>query len=191
MRENRLVDSLHKRLGELCVGRTVQLVTHWGGDADSIGSSYVLSKLIKSRYGAIMTAIFIPENPTSHSKAIMSRLGFSEGLLARPDLYIAVDVGSEEQLGGMMDVIRTSGAPILLVDHHLREPKADSKTEYFTSDRYQSTAEMIYDLAEHVGYTLDTYDATALFLGIYYDTARLAVADGETAAKICALLRHG
>ena len=191
MRDERLVERLHRRLGEACRGKTVALISHWGGDADSIGSSYVLSRLVKSIYGAVDTVFKIPDEPTTYAKAVMSKLGFTEGVLSNPDLYIAIDVGSEEQLGDLRDVIIYSGVPVILIDHHIHEITDNTRTEYYTSDIYQATSEIIYDLAQYAGWSLDRLDATALFLGIYYDTARLSVADGETAVKICSLLESG
>jgi len=191
LRDERLVERLHRRLGEVCRGKNIALISHWGGDADSIGASYVLSRLLKSHYGGLDTVFKIPDEPTTYAKAVMSKLGFREGALSSPDVYIAVDVGSEEQLGDLRESILSSRAPVILIDHHLHEENRKIRVEYYTSDLYQATCEIVYDLTRYVNWNLDKMDATALFLGIYYDTARLSVADGETAEKVCILLGSG
>ena len=192
MRDSSLIERLDGRLAEVCSGSSVTILSHWGGDADSVGSAYVLSKLLRGRYGASSTGFRIPDSPTSHARAIMAKLGFEESEPEKTDLYIAVDVGSLEQLGEMRDKVLSSGVPILLMDHHLHHDDSSSSViEYFVSDRYQAVSEMVFDLAERVGWRLDLSQSTALFLGLYYDTARLSVADGETARKICQLLSGG
>lgn len=191
MRSPSLISSLHGALRGL-KGLRVAVLTHAGGDPDSIGSAYVLLRMLNRVYGAAETFFQVPLSPTTHSKALLSN--FSLQLfqdISGAEALVALDAGSPEQLGEYMGMLLTLKR-VLVIDHHSETARRYPKdVEVYSSDSYQSVSEIIYELAEHVGYPLDEKEAEALFTGIYYDTVRLSVADGETFKKICALVAKG
>ncbi len=189
MRKPELVSSLSETLRELR-GRRVAILTHAGGDADSIGSAYILSNLLRKNYGAEEVFFKVPGSISTHSKAILSYLEFEISGIEDADTYIVVDAGSPEQLEDHLWIFST-GRDVIVVDHHETSVEAYRGVRLFASDAYQSLCELMYELAEYEGYDLGLREAEALFLGIYYDTVRLSVADEETLSKVCHLAGIG
>lgn len=190
MRDERLILSLSGALQE-AAGRLVGLLTHAGGDPDSIGSAYVLKNILLKAYGARGVAFTIPGSPSTHSRALLNYLGLDVGDIERAEIFVVVDAGSPQQLEEYSRILG-EGVRIIVVDHH--ETSAEAYGEgaaLYASTAYQSVCEMVYELAEHVGYRLGLREAEALFLGIYYDTVRLSVADEESLRKVCRLAEMG
>ncbi|MEM0443492.1 MAG: DHH family phosphoesterase [Candidatus Caldarchaeum sp.] len=188
MRDLRMMKELHRALVDLTRLKRVQILSHWGGDADSVGSSYVLSRLLTNNYESLETGFMIPEEKSSHVEAIMNYLGMGERRLSRPDVYLLVDVGSLNQLGSLQDAVLSSGSKMITIDHHLTDGE-DRQDLCFASPNYLATAEIVYDLMEYLGMDVSGKEAEALFLGIYYDTVRLSVADRELSGKAAKLLK--
>jgi nanoRNase/pAp phosphatase (c-di-AMP/oligoRNAs hydrolase) len=189
MRDLNLIRKLHGSLAAHVPGKKAQILTHWGGDADAVGSSYVLKRLLENIYTASDVGFIVPEDPSSHTAVIMRLLGLSEKLVADPDLYILVDVGSMNQLGPYRETVVESGKPVISIDHHLPIDAAET-TLSIASTKYQATAEILYDLVDYLELDLSEGFAEALFLGMYYDTVRLSVADQELASKVGSLLQR-
>lgn len=191
MRRKELIGLLANKLGELSSKGTVAILTHSGGDPDSIGASYVLGNILRSLWSA--EVLFrVPSDPSSQLRAFMKRLGLDESeSVEQASAYVVVDCGSPEQLDEYMGILE-SGREVVIIDHHSTSFESFAgKGEVFCSDEYQSVCEMIFDLSQHVGYELSPREAEALFAGIYYDTVRLSVADQETMRKICHLTYLG
>jgi len=191
MRNRSLISSLDRGLSRL-EGKVVAILTHAGGDPDSIGSSYVLMNILKQIYQARKTMFRIPSRPSAHSKALLNYLGLSPAEdVSEANFFIVVDVGSPEQLDDHSWVL-DEPEKVLVIDHHSTSMESfGSRFEIYCSEDYQSVAEMIYDLAYFIDYDLSLREAEALFAGIYYDTVRISVADEETMKKICELIRFG
>jgi len=190
MRNEGLIRSLGERLSRLSGGRSA-ILTHYGGDPDSIAAAYVLSKILKSSLN-ISTSFKIPAEVSAQGKALMEMLGMKEaGDINSAEAFIVLDCGSPEQLDDYVWILE-SGRDVLVIDHHSTSVEGfRGRAEVFCSEDYQSVSEIILDLAEHLGYRVDVKDAEALFAGIYYDTARLSIADEETMMKICRLASLG
>jgi len=156
-------------------------MTHVGGDADSIASAFVMQSLLKEA-GLEVAGLFIPEPVSESSTRLLELLGlgFSSDL-PEADRYMALDVGSLEQLGSFRDQVLDR---LTIIDHHERMGGEGSVYAVYASSQYQSTSEIILELADRMGYGLSEIEATALLAGIYYDTVRLTVADPETLMKV-------
>ncbi len=186
MRDRKLIELLEERLRELS-GKVVAILTHSGGDPDSIGAAYVLSNILKELMGT--DVLFkIPSEVSTHSAVLLTRLGLDQSdEVEAAEAYIVLDCGSPEQLGELEEVL-SSGKMVLVIDHHSTSvEKFEGKAEVYVSDEYSSVCEIVFDLANRLGYELSTKEREALFAGIYYDTVRLSVADSEALRKLCAL----
>lgn len=187
MRNHSLIRQLHEMLSSYVRGKKVQIISHWGGDPDSVGAAYILDRCFRNFYEASEVGFVIPEEVSAHVKAIMDYVGFSEKIVTSPDAYVLVDVGSLAQLGDYKDIVLESGKPVLVIDHHL-QPSVNPNVLSIASPNYLAVSEMVYDLLEFLNIKPDKIMAEALFLGMYYDTVRLAVADSELAYKAAQLL---
>lgn len=186
MRDKTLIESVESALMKLS-GMKVAILIHSGGDPDSIGAAYVLSNILKSLMRC--EPLFrIPSDPSTHSVAFLNRLGISQSdEIESAEAYLILDCGSPEQLGDLEHILE-SGKKIIVVDHHSTSVESfRGKAEIYVSDKYSSVCELVFDLANHLGYELSTREREALFAGIYYDTVRLSVADSEALRKLCAL----
>jgi len=180
MRNKNLIESITKQFEKL-TGDKVGIIIHTGGDADSIASSMVLRNILIRRYNKKEVYIIVPDQISEVSSNLARLLGLDiHTQLIEADVYIALDLGSSSQLGSLREQIRQ---PIILIDHHeFMEKISDWQT--FISTNYQSTAEIILEIALSIEYKLSTEEATALFIGIYFDTVRLSIADDETLRKV-------
>ncbi|HDD66082.1 MAG TPA: hypothetical protein ENG52_00475, partial [Nitrososphaeria archaeon] len=178
MRDSSFIQAIAKRLEKLS-GRVAAILIHSGGDPDSIGSAYVLSRMLSKAFGLRRILFRIPSEVSMHSVLLLEELGFAESEedLEKADSFIVLDCGSPEQLNDLAWILG-SGKPVVVIDHHSTSLEGfKSKAEVYASEEYQSVCEIVFDLAEYLGYRLSAREAEALFAGIYYDTVRLSVAD--------------
>lgn len=179
MRERSLIVEILETLKGLR-GKRAATLLHVGGDPDSLASAFVLNGILSS-LSVTPAGIAVPSNISDFTEKMASALNITlAGDLPEADAFIAVDVGSPSQLASFYERI---GEDLIVIDHHERgvEP---FKGRVFNSTSYQSTSEMMLELAEMAGYRLSSLEASALFVGIYFDTVRLTVADSETLRKI-------
>ena len=190
MRDQELIKSLSMRLAGFS-GKLVGILTHSGGDPDSIGASYTLSNILKAVWSA-RTLFKIPSEASSHNRSLLERLDFEESdEVDKADVFIVVDSGSPEQLDEFYRILE-GGREVIVIDHHSTSLESfKNMATVFCSENYQSVCEIIFDLAEFLRYELSLSEAEALFAGIYYDTVRLSIADEETMKKVCALSSLG
>ncbi len=186
MRERQFIDSIVKSLENL-PGKSVGIVTHIGGDADSLTSAMVLRNILIKIYNKEVVSVIVPDQITEMSDSLAQLLGLrisTEPIKA--DAYILLDLGSVSQLGSLKDQFQS---PFILIDHH--EFIEDTDWPAFISTIYQSTAEIVLEIALSISYNLSPDEATALFVGIYFDTVRLTLADEESLRKIGILGERG
>lgn len=82
--------------------------------------------------------------------------------------------------------------PVLLIDHHRIHPETEGQVAYMIVDEEAtSTAEIIYRLWKESKFNLDRQEAMAIFLGIVYDTRRLALSNSGTFRIIMDLIECG
>lgn len=182
MRRSELIYDVVKELSTLR-GKRVWLLTHVGGDPDGIASCMVLSNLLKVVYGVSDVRFTIPDRVNDEGKKLCELLGLT---LEPPDeiygdAYVAVDVGSPTQLGNLSEKLK---GYLLVIDHHEKSDWEGYDAKVFSSPTYQSTSEIVLELSEASSYKLNWLEATALFVGIYFDTVRLTIADPETLVKV-------
>ncbi|MEN2974368.1 MAG: DHH family phosphoesterase [Candidatus Caldarchaeales archaeon] len=192
MRDEKLISNLVREL-QAIKGLRISILTHEGGDPDSICSAFVLRKVMREIFQARDTFIIVPDTPTSHSKALLEY--FSIDLLQDPEdveVYVVVDAGSPEQLSEYHKIILDKDKKVIVLDHHSETYRRyPSHVKIYSSESYQSLCELIYDLSEFLGLELNLKEVEALLIGIYYDTVRLSVADMETSIKFCKLMSRG
>jgi len=181
-----LIEGLLKELQGLR-GRSVAILLHVGGDPDALASGYVLSEMLAA-WSAEVRGIAVPNGASDQTEKMATILGIRlSKILPEANCYLAVDVGSPSQLASFLDEIK---GEVIVVDHHEKVSEPFTGRVY-CSPAYQSTSEIVLDLAEAAGYRLSGREASALFAGIYFDTVRLSVADPVTLRKVGVLGEHG
>jgi len=191
MRDQEFIEFLGKGL-YLVRGEAVAILTHAGGDPDSIGASYTLINILKKIYGTKRTLFTIPSRPSTHSKALLNHLNLMiDDIEGHEGYFIILDAGSPEQIEEYQWIF-SNPEKVIVIDHHTTSIGSyPENVRLHVSDEYQSVCEIIYDLAELLNYELNTLEAEALFAGIYYDTVRLSVADKSSLRVVCRLAEKG
>ena len=191
MRDRKFIELLDKGLYPVR-GGAVAILTHAGGDPDSIGASYTLINILKKAYAVRKILFTIPSRPSTHSKALLNHLNLTiDDLKGHEGYFIVLDAGSPEQLEEYRWIF-LKPERVIVIDHHTTSIGSyPEKVKLYVSDKYQSVCEIIYDLAELLGYELNVSEAEALFAGIYYDTVRLSIADEFSLRAVCRLAEKG
>ncbi|MDR1858246.1 MAG: bifunctional oligoribonuclease/PAP phosphatase NrnA [Treponema sp.] len=152
------------------------LTTHDPADADGIGAELVLARILRERG---KQAHIINASPMPHQFWFMDPLGQvmqwdgeRHGPLLEQGALVIVDAAKESSLGQMGEEVGRS-MEVFVIDHH--EPASE---EVHFSGIYDPSAasvcEMVVELAEAAGVTLDQMTALAAYAGIAYDTGFFA-----------------
>ena len=93
MRDREFIELLDRGL-YLVRGEAVAILTHAGGDPDSIGASYTLINILKEIYKVEKTLFTIPSRPSTHSKALLNHLNLAiDDLEGHEGYFIVLDAG--------------------------------------------------------------------------------------------------
>jgi len=189
IRSREFVSSLSNHLTELR-GKRVGVLTHLGGDQDSIAAAYVLGNLLRGLYGAdVVEGVHVPGEVSDVSERFAAALSIQLAPeLPEAEHYVAVDAGSPNQLGSAFPSIL---GRLTVVDHHHVGDQWPEGVAVFASPEYKSSSEIVLDLCILNGRSLNAVESSALFFGIYYDTVRLTVADALILSKVGFLGAYG
>jgi nanoRNase/pAp phosphatase (c-di-AMP/oligoRNAs hydrolase) len=189
LRSKEFVSSLSNHLTELR-GKRVGVLTHLGGDQDSIAAAYVLGNLLRGLYGAdVAEGVHVPGEVSDVSERFAAALSIQLAPeLPEAEHYVAVDAGSPNQLGNAFPSIL---GRLTVVDHHHVGDQWPEGIAVFASPEYKSSSEIVLDLCILNGRSLNAVESSALFFGIYYDTVRLTVADALILRKVGLLGAYG
>lgn len=158
---------LDEILGRIARAHRILIFSHIGPDGDAFGSALGLMWLLRAQGKAAEVSFADPVPPSFRF------LPGSEEVADRPvsghELVIAVDGSDGERYGATFSAVRALGEPFAIgIDHH--------KTNTLFADlnwvdsRYAATAQMIYTLARHAGWTIPPEAATCLATGCVTDT---------------------
>ncbi len=189
IRSRGFVSSLSNHLAAL-KGKRVGVLTHLGGDQDSVAAAYVLGNLLSDLYEAeVANGVHVPGEVSD----VSARFAAAFSIQLAPELpeaehYVAVDVGSPNQLGTALSSV---AGRVTVVDHHHVSDRWPEGYAVFASPDYKSSSEIVLDLSVLNGKRLNAKESAALFFGIYYDTVRLTVADAVVLLKVGLLGEFG
>jgi phosphoesterase RecJ-like protein len=157
---------------ELAPGRRVALSTHLNADGDGCGSESALARLLVA-HGLEARIV----NPTPWPEMFDFLLGdefanmTSRGSKALKDidLLIVLDISDVKRLGHLTDSVRALTVPKLVIDHHVASddpagPRGVSDTTAC------ATAELVYDVAQVLGWEITPDVARSLYTGMLTDT---------------------
>lgn len=111
--------------------------------------------------------------------------------LADVELLMVLDTSAWAQLGPMGDVLRSTKAKKIVLDHHLSED--DLGAEAFKNVQAEATGRLVVEAADQLGVKLTEKIATPLFAAIATDTGwyRFGSAKAETYRTAARLMEAG
>jgi phosphoesterase RecJ-like protein len=149
------------------------LTSHVRPDCDALGSELGMAGVLEAlgKRVTIVNAQATPPNlafidPTKRIKALGVDVTIEQ--LADVDLLMVLDTSAWAQLAAMGDVIRTTKAMKIVLDHHVSND--DLGAEPFKDTKAEATGRLVYDAAGHLGVKLTPEIATPLFAAVATDT---------------------
>ncbi|MCA9123514.1 MAG: bifunctional oligoribonuclease/PAP phosphatase NrnA [Planctomycetaceae bacterium] len=168
------------------------LTSHIRPDCDALGSELGMA-LILEALGKQVTIVNGMETPPNLAfidsenriKVIGETIQLDE--LNDIEVLIVLDTSAWAQLGPMGEVLRTTKAKKIVVDHHVSED--DLGTEPFKNTSAEATGRLVVEAAEELGVTLTPEMASPIYAALATDTGWFrfgSVTSGtyRTAAKL-------
>ena len=162
------------RFAELIHAHQRYLVTtHIRPDCDALGSALGMAAVLEQlgKQVMIVTAFDVPPDlrfldPGGRIK----RLGadVAPELLEQIDLLMVVDTSAWAQLGQMGEVIRTTRAKKVVLDHHVSFD--DLGAEEFRNTAAEATGRLVFEAARQLGVPIGPELAEMLFVAVATDT---------------------
>jgi len=149
------------------------LTTHIRPDGDAVGSTMAMAAALEQlgKSVVIVTAFETPRqlrflDPSGRIKRLGS--GISPGQLGEIDVLTVLDTAAWAQLGEMGEVIRTTRALKVVLDHH--RSADDLGAEVFKDEKAEATGRLVFEALQRLGVEITAPMAEALFVALATDT---------------------
>jgi phosphoesterase RecJ-like protein len=173
------------------------VTSHIRPDCDSLGSELglagVLDKLgkdvlIANGHATPPNLAFV--DPDRRIKVLGNEVSVEE-VSAAADVLMILDTSSWAQLGPMSEVVRTTPAVKIVLDHHVKGD--DVGAIDFKNTQAEATGRLVAEAAEHLGVPLTPHIASNLFAAIATDTGwfRFSSTTAETYRWASKLIHAG
>jgi bifunctional oligoribonuclease and PAP phosphatase NrnA len=171
--------------------RFVLLLCHHNADPDAVCSAYAFQSLLTRCRPNMTVEIGAGQGISRLSKHILKRIPVTVNLqpdVEKTDAIVLLDTNTTQQLGQLADKVTSTGAPIIVIDHHASHPQTEQIAKLcITNESSSSTCEMVYDFYRQLNLKPGLNEAKALFLGITFDTRHFVLADSSTFKTISEL----
>lgn len=171
------------------------LLCHHNADPDAVCSAYALSSLIKKHKPQTKVEIGAAQGISRLTKHLIKSLPITVQTspnVEKADLIILLDTNTIQQLDNLAEKVKTSKAPIIVVDHHAAHPETEKTAKLcITDESASSTCEIIYNFYKQTNTKIEENEAKALFLGIAFDTRHFVLANSSTLKTIAELIDTG
>jgi bifunctional oligoribonuclease and PAP phosphatase NrnA len=173
----------------------VLLLCHRSADADAICSAYALQGLLKRFLPDVVFEIGCPQGVNKPAKQLFEYLPITVNLKPNIDsaeAIVLLDMNTVEQLDEFSDVIKKSAAPKIIIDHHAPSQESMQICKVCILDeKAAANCELIYRLFSEAQVQPTLNEATALFVGIAFDTRHFALANSPTFEILAKLVTTG
>jgi phosphoesterase RecJ-like protein len=152
-------------------GQRIALTTHVNADGDGVGSEIALWHLLRALRAQPMIAnatgipdrfaFLVPEGADGSARAGKE--------IARADVIVVLDISDLGRIGDLAGAVRDRHVPVVCIDHHV-SPGTLPEGPRLVAPEATATAELVYDLAATLGWTLSADAARALYVGLLTDT---------------------
>jgi bifunctional oligoribonuclease and PAP phosphatase NrnA len=162
----------------------VLLLCHKSADADAVCSAYAFQGLLKRFMPDLVVEIGAPQGINKPTKQLLESLPITVNL--KPNIESAsalflIDMNTVEQLDEIVDRLKASKAPMIIIDHHAPSPDTLGICKIcIINEQAAATCEIIYQMYQEANIQLTLNEAKALFTGIAFDTRHFALGDSDT-----------
>jgi phosphoesterase RecJ-like protein len=172
------------------------LTTHHRPDGDALGSEMVMAEILEclGKDVLVCNAFSIPPNlqfidPENKSKEL--GVDISPERLADREVLIILDTSAWAQLGGMADIVRSTKAIKVVIDHHVSEDNLGA--EAFKDVHAEATGRLVIEAADQLKVSLTPAIARAAFVAVATDTGwmRFSSTTADTFSLIARLVQAG
>ena len=150
--------------------KSVLLLCHHNADPDAICSAYAFAGLLKQVRPTIEVEIGAAQGISRLSKHLLLYLPIEIKLqpsVEKANVIILLDTNTIQQLDTLAERVRSSKAPIVVIDHHASHPETEQLAKIcITNEESSSTCEIVYNFYKQIDIKPDENEAKALFLGI-------------------------
>jgi phosphoesterase RecJ-like protein len=157
---------------ELVPGRRVALSTHLNADGDGCGSETALARML-SAHGLTPRIVNPTPWPDMFDFLLGDDLDEQTGRGAKAlrdiDLLVVLDISDVKRLGTLTETVRALAVPKLVIDHHVDSDEPAGST-VLSDTTACATAELVYDMAVVLGWTVTPAVARSLYTGMLTDT---------------------
>ncbi len=169
---------VHKAKREIEDAEKIVIVSHFGPDGDSLGSSLGLWHFLMATEKT--ATVVVPSPPPEFlmwmpgaDRVIVHALEKekAETAIEEADLIFALDFNTPSRLGYMADAVVNSKARKVMVDHHLN-PDEDFVDVIISHPEISSTSELVFRLICRMGYfkKINLAGAESIYTGMMTDT---------------------
>jgi len=149
------------------------LTSHVRPDCDALGSELGMAGILEAlgKQVSIVNPMATPPNlafidPGQRAQVINEDIQAAD--LNDIEVLMVLDTSAWAQLGPMGDIMRTTSAKKIVVDHHVSED--DLGAEPFKNTTAEATGRLVVEAAEELGVALTSEIATPLFAAVATDT---------------------
>ena len=166
-------------------GTTVSIVGHTHPDGDALGAASGLALWLGRHCGMEVSCIF-PDSPGQNLEFILPKgLPFiffdkepekAGERIGRSGLIFLADCNSFSRTEGLKDAMEASGAPKVLIDHHLN-PDVEKFSLVFSTPEVSSASELVFHILKALGWKPSAEGGDigeALLTGMTTDTNNFA-----------------
>jgi bifunctional oligoribonuclease and PAP phosphatase NrnA len=149
---------------------TIAMACHIGPDGDALGSMLGLAGAARAQgrkvYPSFGEPFVVPDAYRFLPVELLVRPG---DVPPEPELMVTFDAGSVDRLGEL-GANASKASDVIVIDHHVTNEGFG--TVNVIQPGASSTAEMVFELLEVLGWEIDEAVATSLLTGIVTDTGR-------------------
>lgn len=162
----------------------VLLLCHKSADADAVCSAYAFQGLLKRFLPDLVVEIGAPQGINKPTKQLLENLPITVN--SKPNIESAsaiflIDMNTVEQLDEVVDQLKASKAPMVIIDHHAPGPDTLQICKIcIINEQAAATCEIIFKMYQEANIQLTLNEAKALFTGIAFDTRHFALGDSDT-----------
>ena len=177
----------------LTPGRRIALTTHVNADGDGVGSEVALWHLLTARglKPAIANPTPVPERFNFLLPAGADHSDRAAKEIEAADVVVVLDISELSRLGDLQRAIKQSHA-VACIDHHVSQGSLPGGPRLVAPEA-AATAELVFDLASALGWSICPEAARALYVGLLTDTGAFRFANtSPRALRVAgALLERG